>query len=99
MSSSRPGSARETPCTMGSERYWEVGQLFQASTTALRYAIELIMLYNITGPGEGKSYANKVLTYKFSRVKGCVGTLTSITPQAYKQKRSFCVVIINDAHY
>ncbi|KAK5618697.1 hypothetical protein CRENBAI_013491 [Crenichthys baileyi] len=37
---------------------------------------------------------------QFSRVKGCIETLTSFTPQPfkYKQKRSSCVVIIDGAH-
>ncbi|KAI4797391.1 hypothetical protein KUCAC02_025120 [Chaenocephalus aceratus] len=84
----------------------QVGRLFQASTTfnyiiantAPRYTIERIMLFNITGPGEGKSYANNVLIYQFRRVRGCIESLTSFTPQAfkYKQKRTACVVIIDD---
>lgn len=86
----------------------QVGRLFQASTTfnyiiantAPRYTIERVMLFNITGPGEGKSYANNVLNYQFRSVKGCIETLTSFTPQAfkYKQKRNACVVMIDDAH-
>ncbi|KAK7878267.1 hypothetical protein WMY93_031086 [Mugilogobius chulae] len=86
----------------------KVGRLFQASTTfnyivsntAPRYTIERIMLFNVTGPGEGKSYANKVLNYQFRLVSGCIETLTSFTPQAFKynQKRSSCVVMIDDAH-
>lgn len=86
----------------------QVGRLFQASTTfnyiitntAPRYTIERIMLLNVTGPGEGKSYANNVLNYQFRTVKGCIETLTSFTPQAfkYKQKRNACVVMIDDAH-
>ena len=86
----------------------QVGRLFQASTTfnyiisntAPRYTIERIMLFNITGPGEGKSYANNVLNYQFRKVRGCIETLTSFTPQAfkYKQKRNACVVMIDDAH-
>lgn len=86
----------------------QVGRLFQASTTfnyiivntAPRYTIERVMLFNITGPGEGKSYANNVLNYQFRRVRGCIETLTSFTPQAfkYKQKRNACVVMIDDAH-
>lgn len=86
----------------------QVGRLFQASTTfnyiiantAPRYTIERIMLFNITGPGEGKTYANNVLNYQFRRIGGCIETLTSFTPQAfkYKQKRNACVVMIDDAH-
>ncbi|KAJ8009801.1 hypothetical protein DPEC_G00067980 [Dallia pectoralis] len=86
----------------------QVGRLFQASTTfnyiitntAPRYTIERIMLFNVTGPGEGKSYANNVLNYQFRLVKCCIETLTSFTPQAfkYKQKRKACVVMIDDAH-
>lgn len=86
----------------------QVGRLFQASTTfnyivtntAPRYTIERIMLFNITGPGEGKSYANNVLNYQFRRIKGCIETLTSFTPQAFKynQKRNTSVVMIDDAH-
>ena len=86
----------------------QVGRLFQASTTfnyviantAPRYTIERIMLFNITGPGEGKSYANYVLNYMFRKVSGCIETLTSFTPQAfkYKHKRDACVVMIDDAH-
>lgn len=86
----------------------QVGRLFQASTTfnyiiantAPRYTIERIMLFNITGPGEGKSYANNVLNYQFKRIKGCIETLTSFTPQAFKynQKRNASVVMIDDAH-
>lgn len=86
----------------------QVGRLFQASTTfnyiitntAPRYTIERIMLLNVTGPGEGKSYANNVLNYQFRTVKGCIETLTSFTPQSfkYKQKRNSCVVMIDDAH-
>ncbi|KAK2836053.1 hypothetical protein Q5P01_016537 [Channa striata] len=86
----------------------EVGRLFQASTTfnyivantAPRYTIERVMLFNITGPGEGKSYANNVLNCQFKQVKGCIETLTSFTPQAfkYKRQRNACVVMIDDAH-
>lgn len=86
----------------------QVGRLFQASTTfnyiiintAPRYTIERVMLFNITGPGEGKSYANSVLNYQFRGIRGCIETLTSFTPQAfkYKQKRNACVVMIDDAH-
>nr|BBA49170.1 hypothetical protein ORF56-like [Oryzias latipes] len=86
----------------------QVGRLFQASTTfnyvvtntAPRYTIERIMLFNVTGPGEGKSYANNVLNCQFRQVKGCIETLTSFTPQAfkYKQQRKACVVMIDDAH-
>lgn len=85
-----------------------VGRLFQASTTfnyiitntAPRYTIERVMLFNITGPGEGKSYANNVLNYQFRRVSYCIETLTSFTPQAfkYKKKRNACIVMIDDAH-
>ncbi|KAK2856672.1 hypothetical protein Q5P01_005407 [Channa striata] len=86
----------------------EVGRMFQASTTfnyivantAPRYTIERVMLFNITGPGEGKSYANNVLNCQFKQVKGCIETLTSFTPQAfkYKRQRNACVVMINDAY-
>ena len=86
----------------------QVGRLFQISTTfnyiisntAPRYTIERVMLFNITGPGEGKTYANNVLNYQFKRVRGCIETLTSFTPQAfkYKQKRDARVVMIDDAH-
>lgn len=86
----------------------QVGRLFQASTTfnyiiantAPRYTIERIMLFNITGPGEGKSYANNVLSYQFSSVPGCIEKLTSFTPQAFKYKhnRNACLVMIDDAH-
>lgn len=86
----------------------QVGRLFQVSTTfnyiitntASRYTIERIMLLNVTGPGEGKSYANNLLNYQFRTVKGCTETLTSFTPQAfkYKQKTNACVVMIDDAH-
>lgn len=86
----------------------QVGRLFQASTTfnyiitntAPRYTVERIMLMNIMGPGEGKSYANGVLAEQFRLVSGCVETLTSFTPQAfkYKQNRTASVVIIDDAH-
>ncbi|KAK7915611.1 hypothetical protein WMY93_011372 [Mugilogobius chulae] len=86
----------------------QVGRLFQASTTfnyivtntAPRYTNERIMLFNLSGPGEGKSYANKVLNYQFSMVHECIETLTSFTPQAfkYKQKRTAGVVFIDDAH-
>lgn len=85
-----------------------VGRLFQASTTfnyiiantAPRYTIERIILFNITGPGEGKSYTNNVLNFQFKGVTGCIETLTSFTPQAfkYKQKRTACIVVIDDAH-
>lgn len=86
----------------------EVTRLFQASTTfnyiitntAPRYTVERIMLLNITGPGEGKSYANNLLEYQFQRVAGCIERLTSFTMMAfkYKQNRTSCVVIIDDAH-
>lgn len=86
----------------------QVGRLFRASTmfnyiitnTAPRYTIERVMLFNITGPVEGRSYANNVLNYQFRRVRGCIETLTSFTPQAfkYKQTRKKGVVIIDDAH-
>lgn len=86
----------------------EVTRLFQASTTfnyiitntAPRYTVERIMLLNITGPGEGKSYANNLLEYQFQRVAGCIERLTSFTMMAfkYKQNRTSCVVMIDDAH-
>lgn len=85
-----------------------ITRLFQASTTfnyiitntAPRYTIERIMLLNITGPGEGKSYANNVLEHQFRAVRNCIERLTSFTMQAfkYKQKRNACVVMIDDAH-
>lgn len=93
---------------LGTDDGLKVGRLFQASTTfnyiitntAPRYTIERIMLLNITGPGEGKSYANNVLSCQFRRVTGCIEKLTSFTPQAfkYKQNRNTCVVMIDDAH-
>ena len=70
------------------------------TNTAPRYTIERVMLFNITGPGEGKSYANNVLKYQFRRVRGCIEMLMSFNPQAFKynQKRNACVVMIDDAH-
>ena len=85
-----------------------VGRLYQASTTfnyiiantAPRYTIERIMLFNTAGPGEGKSYANYVLTSQFKKVPNCIETLTSFTPQAFKYtiRRESCVVMIDDGH-
>ena len=85
-----------------------VGRLFQASTTfnyiivntAPRYTTQRIMLFNVTGPGEGKTYANDVLNLQFRMVKGCIETLTSFTQQAFKYKKMTTagVVIIDDAH-
>ncbi|KAI4822303.1 hypothetical protein KUCAC02_007857 [Chaenocephalus aceratus] len=49
------------------------------ANTAPMYTIERIMLFNITGPREGKSYANNVLIYSFRRVRGCIESLTSFT--------------------
>lgn len=74
----------------------EVGRLFQASTTfnyivtntAPRYTIERVMLFNIRGPGEGKSYANNVLNCQFKQVKDCTHVLhpASLQVQAAEER-------------
>ncbi|KAJ8332470.1 hypothetical protein SKAU_G00426430 [Synaphobranchus kaupii] len=85
----------------------KVGRLFQASTTfnyviantATRYTVERIMLFNCTGPGEGKTYANQVLACQFKKVPGCIESLTSFTQQAFKyhKNRTSCIITI-DTH-